>query len=222
MQTPPQNLIRPMYGFAEVDHLAGASKGTARRWLQGYSYARGANRISQPPVTQGKSGVEAASFLDLVEVVAISRLKEVGFSLRSIRTIVGNCQEILGVERPLSALKFKTDGRDVFVDRGEILLDVGRRKRMTAWNDVLAPFLEELDYQGDWVERWWPLGKSRPIVIDPEYGFGMPVIEGSGVRTEIIYERLRVGELPEQIADDFNVSTVEVSRAIQFEASRAA
>jgi uncharacterized protein (DUF433 family) len=211
-----------MYGFAEADHLAGASKGTARRWLQGYSYARGAHRISQPPVTQGKSAIEAASFLDLVEVVAIARLKEVGFSLRSIRTIVGNCQEILGVERPLSALKFKTDGRDVFIDRGDSLLEVGLRKRMTAWNEVLAPFLEELDYRADWVERWWPLGKDRPIVVDPDYGFGLPVVAGSGVRTEIIYERMKVGDLPEQIAEDFNLTSVDVSRAIQFEASRAA
>ena len=160
--------------------------------------------------------------MDLVEIVAIGRLKEVGFSLREVRHIVANCQSLLNIERPLARLKFKTDGREIFISQGDFLLEMGHRKGMTAWNEVLAPFLEELDYSDDWVTRWWPLGKHMPILIDPDYGFGFPVIAGSGVRTEIVLERLRAGELPEEIAQDFNITPIEVNRALQFELSRAA
>jgi uncharacterized protein (DUF433 family) len=216
----PSRLLLPQYSFSEADYLARATKGTSRRWIEGYSYQRRGERRTQPPVTPGTGGGNGASFVDLIEVVAIAQLKDIGFNLPAVRKIVENCQELLGVPRPLATQKFKTDGREIFVEKDGALLEVGRRKRMTAWDEVLAPFLEQLDYSDGWVERWWPLGKELPVVVDPEYGFGQPVIAGSGVRTEIVLERVRAGDLPEEIAEDFNLEPVEVHRAIQFEMSR--
>ena len=220
----PLYLTRPLYGFADADYLANVSRGTAKRWLAGYAYydTRG-QQVVQPPVTPGVQGEESVSFADLVEIAAIGRLKETGFSLRMIREIVRNCQEILRVQRPLTTLRFKTGGHEVFVDRGDVLLEVGRKKRMQAWNEVLDPFLQELDYDANQlVARWWPLGRSTPVVIDPQYGFGFPVVAKSGVRTEIILERFRAGDLKEQISADFNIEQVHVERALQFELQRAA
>jgi uncharacterized protein (DUF433 family) len=218
----PEHLAKPLYSYSESDHLAGATKGTTHRWIEGYSYVRNGERIYQPPVTPGTGGLRSASFLDLLEVVVIARLKERGFSLGDVRQIVINCQEILGIQRPLVRAKFKTDGKEIFVEKGSTLVEIHKRKYSVAWNEILAPFLEQLDYADEWAERWWPLGKATPIVIDPDYGFGLPVIAGSGIRTEIILERIRAGDLPDQVADDFNVSPIEVNRAIQFEMTRAA
>ncbi len=95
---------------------------------------------------------------------------------------------------------------------------------MRAWTDVLEPFLHDLDYDAELelANRWWPLGKVIPIVVDPDYGYGFPVIVKSGVRTEIILERFQAGDLEDQIAKDFNVERIEVERALQFELNRAA
>ena len=218
--------IRPLYSFADADHLAHVSRGTGKRWLEGYTYfdTRG-QRVVRPPVTPGvqrEEKHEIVSFTDLVEIAAIGRLKEMGFSLRMIREIVLNCQEILEAPRPLATLRFKTGGREVFVDREDILIEVGRKKRMQAWNEVLEPFLEELEYADELVARWWPLGRSALVVIDPEYGFGFPVVATSGVRTEIILERFKAGDLYEQISADFNIEPLHVERALQFELQRAA
>jgi uncharacterized protein (DUF433 family) len=219
----PQYLTRPSYSFAEADYLAGATKGTTRRWIKGYTYVRpDGTKVELPPVTPGAGQATAASFLELLEVVVIGRLKQIGFSLPEIRRIVLNIQDILDLGRPLVQARFKTDGREIFVDRGDPLLEVGRRKRMQAWTVVLGPFLEELHYSDGWADRWWPLGASVPVLIDPEFGFGRPVIEGSGVRTEIIIERVRAGDLPNEIANDFKLTELEVHRAIQYETSRQA
>ena len=220
----PGYLNRPLYGFADADYLANVTRGTAKRWLEGYAYydARG-QWVVQPPITPGVQREESVSFLDLVEIAAIGRLKEVGFSLREIREIVCNCQEIFGVPRPLTTLLFKTGGHEVFVDRGDVLIEVGRKKRMRAWNEVLEPFLQRLEYDANQlVARWWPLGRSTPVVIDPQYGFGFPVVAESGVRTEIILERFRAGDPKEQISDDFNIELVHVDQALEFEQQRAA
>jgi len=218
-------LLLPLYTYSESDFLAHVSRGTSSRWLSGYTYRRedGA-RVKQPPVTLGADTEAGVSFVDLIEIVAIGKLKRIGFSLRSIRAIVQNCQQLLRVDRPFATLKFKVGGRDIFVPSTGGLLEVGRRKGATAWNEVLAPFLENLDYSQelDLVRRWWPLGRVHPVVVDPEYGHGLPVIQNSGVRTEIVFERFRAGALAKEIAEDFNVSETEVERALQFESSRRA
>ena len=95
---------------------------------------------------------------------------------------------------------------------------LGRRWE-TAWHEMLRPFLLQLDYQGEIASRWWPMGRDAQVVVDPEYGFGLPVVHGTGIRTEIIAERFE-HELAEEIADDLRIDVTQVARALQFEVSR--
>ena len=215
----------PRYSLSETDRLAGVSPGTSRRWLSGYRYrSKSGELVSVPPITSRPVDTvqPAASFLDLVEVVAIGGLHSIGFSLHAIRRIVVNCQELLDTRRPLVSETFKTDGREIFVEHEEALLEVGKRKGMRAWHEVLEPFLETLDYRHELATRWWPLGRENLIVVDPEFGFGFPVVASSGVRTEIVLEQFRAGELPGRIAESFGMARLDVDRALQFEARRLA
>lgn len=221
--TPPQRVDRPLYSFADADHLAGVSRGTSRRWLKGYTYRTTDGAVVQlPPVTTGVDRDGAVSFIDLIEVVAIGRLKSLKLTLSEIRKIVAECQEDLGYSRPLTSLKFKTDGKETFVSLGEQLVGLRKRRGQRAWNELLAPFLEEVDYRDAYASRWWPMGRGKPIVIDPDYGFGLPVVDNSGVRTEILLERFAAGDSIEQIADDFNLRAADVEDAIRYEKTRAA
>ena len=216
-------LWTPRYSYAEADHLADVSKGTSKRWLEGYQYYREGTRVDIPAVTPHATQASALSFIDLVEVAAIGRLKAFGFSLQKIRRIVADCRMRFDMERPLPMLKFKVGGRDAFVSDGDVLVAVGGRHRgERAWDTILGPFLNELDYEAGLARRWWPLGKSHVVVVDPAYGYGLPVVSGSGVRTEIILERVRAGDLTDEIARDFSLSKEQVDRALQFELTRAA
>ena len=214
----PERVARPLYSYADADRLANVSRGTSKRWLAGYAYVNASgDRVERPPITPGIEDQGFVSFIDLIELVAIGGLKEMGFTLNKIRRIVKDCQDQLGVPRPLTTLKFKTDGYDIFINQGDTLLGLGRKKGLRAWNEMLEPFLQELEYAGAFVSRWWPMGKDKPIVVDPDYGYGFTVVANSGVRTEIILERFQAGDLKAQIAEDFNLELVEVERALQFE-----
>ena len=219
----PDRVGRPLYSYADADRLAGVSRGTAKRWIAGYrsTNAQG-ETVDYPPVTPGKDDLGAVSFVELIEIVAIGRFRNFGFSIKRIRQIVRDCQSLLNVSRPLTMAKFKVGGRDIFVNQGETLLGLGKKKGQQAWNDILGPFLEELDYTGAYATRWWPLGRDKPIIVDPDYGYGLPVVENSGVRTETILERFKAGDLPQQIAEDFNLETIDVERALQFESNHRA
>lgn len=220
----PRPLVTPLYSYADADRLAGVSRGTAKRWLSGYARrAADGEPRGVPPVSRGHAaGDGAVSFADLIEIIAIGRLRELGISTRAVRTIVDACQEDFGVDHPFSTLRFKADGRDVFVSSDTELQSVLRNRGQLAWDEILGPFLETFDYRDGFAARWWPSGREAGVTVDPEYGFGLPVIEGSGVRTEIILERARAGDSLPEIAYDFGITLEQVESALRFEAPRAA
>ena len=191
----------PNYSYAEADRIAGVTRGTTRRWLT--ASAKDAN--GAPRRDWDEPG---ASFFDLIEVAAIGRLKEAGCSMRAIREAIASCRETADLPRPLVSERLKALGGDAF-PRG-------------AWSDALAPFLEAVAYEDGLARRWWPMGREHRVVIDPDYGWGMPVVDGKGVRTENVYELHEANESLEDIAYSFNITPEQVEHAIQFEASLAA
>ena len=105
---------------------------------------------------------------------------------------------------------------------GGELVSVLQGKGDTAWDEVLGPFLGTVDYEDEWVHRWWPGGRERTVVVDPRLAYGLPVVAGTGVRTEIIRERVEAGDSPEQIGRDFGVPRRAIRHALEFERSLAA
>lgn len=212
----------PLYSYAESDHLAGVTRGTSKRWIDGYEYwSADGNRIVLPPVTLVEYEHNGISFLDLIEIRAIGNLKAAGFSLRNIRDIALTCQQMFGETHPLVTLRFRTAGPDIFVPSNGSLIEVGKKKGQHAWKEFLAPFLQDVEYEHEMARRWYPLGKANLVVVDPDYGFGLPVTRNSGVRREIIQERFQVGDSVDQIAQDFNMHRDEVEQALRFESKLA-
>ena len=216
---------RPRYSLAEADRIARVTRGTASRWLKGYPYWHSPDerRMSQP-VTPKNGSQEAVSFVDLMEVAAIGRLRDKGFSLKRIRQINAYCQVYFKTPRPLVTERFRVSGQDVFVGEETfgVLVNVGREAGMRAWEEVLEPFLEDVEYEEELVRRWWPLGRDAGILVDADYGFGLPVIEGTGIRTEIIAERTRAGDSVDEITYDFGVTAEQIEDALRWELPDAA
>lgn len=213
------DITRPLYSFAETDRLAGVSRGTSNRWLKGYHFWYSpTERRTMPPITPAPARKDAASFVDLLEVATIGRLKKKGFSYRRIRKIDEYCKLYLRTPRPLVTETFKVRGREIFVEASQgVLLNVGYEAGLLAWEEVLNPFLDDVEYENELVRRWWPMTKEVGVVIDPDYGFGLPVIEGTGIRTEIIAERNRAGDSMEEITYDFGVEPKQIEDALRYE-----
>lgn len=215
---------RPLYSFAEADRLANVTENTSRRWLKGYSFwYSSTERRFMPPVTPSGGPKTGVSFVDLMEVAAIGKLIGMGFSLKRIRKINSVARMYLRTERPLVTETFRVTGHDIFVreDFG-VLVNVGRDAGMRAWEEVLDPFLDTVEYEDELVRRWWPLGKEAGVLIDPDYGFGLPVIEGTGIRTEIIAERAEAGDSTDEITYDFDVTPEQIEAALRYETPAAA
>jgi hypothetical protein len=73
-----------------------------------------------------------------------------------------------------------------------------------AWPQSVDFLLKSLDYdKADHAAyRWWPLGKSRPVMVDTRLNARRPSTAATGVRTDIIALCLRQGWEPAAVAED--------------------
>lgn len=172
MPTDTLLLDEPRYSYAEADRVAGGSRGTSKRWLEGYQYyAPDGRTVQQPAVSSDRPVEPGVSFLELLEVTAIGRLKEHGFSLPRLRELLAAACAIMGVPRPLVQLTFRTDGEALFIQRGKRapLVAVSRPRGQQAWDTVLEPFLRTIEYEGEVASRWWPMGREQHVIVGPRY-----------------------------------------------------
>ena len=76
--------------------------------------------------------------------------------------------------------------------------------------------------QDDLARCWYPMNRSKAVVLDPQIAFGKPVISGIGVRTSTLYEAFRAEGTKLAVARLFEVPIKAVESAILFEKRLAA
>lgn len=127
---------------------------------------------------------------------------------------------------PLATLQPYTSGRQlalevqktVGLDPALNIVIIGRDGSLQLADPALA-FVEKVDFasQGDRdAERLYPLGRSVPIVLDPEHSFGEPTLP-IGVRTEVVAELIAAGEQRDRVAAMYNIDLHEVDAAVEYE-----
>ena len=131
-------LHRPIYGVVEASRLLSLQPARIRRWLLGYQYdygpPGGASRIRRPPVVvRGTSrGLQAASFLDLMELLFIRAFLTEGISLQRIRKALVEASQITGQDHPFARRRFFTLQKGIFMELRDqpdaVLLELLDRK----------------------------------------------------------------------------------------------
>src|SRR6266545_1796890 len=222
-----------VYTVPEATRLTGVSAPRIRRWLTGAAVkSRGAKRSSAPVwehQIKSSSGEMLLSFRDLLEVRFIDTFRRHGVSWNTIRLAAELAAEIVEDSHPFSTRRLKTDGRSIFADivqetGEESLLDLA--KSQYELKSVVDPFLfEGLEFskiQGVPV-RWWPLGRDRRVVIDPERSFGQPIVTPESVPTAILAKAVKAeqGSI-DAVSRWYMVDPQAVRDAVEFEGKLAA
>jgi uncharacterized protein (DUF433 family) len=88
---------------------------------------------------------------------------------------------------------------------------------------VVQPFLKEVDFDETnlLAFRWWPMGRSVPIVLDPRIAFGSPVLQGTAIRTNVA-ARTATTVSKEEVAEAYDVDLARIVAAVEFEEQLAA
>ncbi len=216
-----------MYSRAEVARLLKMTPSRVSRWMRGYSYwlrRVPEERHAQPPVVTSKlrelEGVFVVSFLDLMELRVIRALvDEVGLSLQQIRTAAQMAIDLFHTRHPLATHRLYYDRARLFAQLSkDAVIELNRRNQQLISVHAFEPYLKEVDFDtsSGLANRWWPLGKDVPIVLDPHVAFGAPVVAGTATRTEVVATLAQY--VPhEQAARAYKIELHGVQAAVKFE-----
>lgn len=113
-----------------------------------------------------------------------------------------------------------TDGKKIYLRKNgdTITLDGSRQLNL----DFIKMFFKRLDFGKDLLaSRFWPMGKEKGIVCDPNHRFGQAVIEGTNIQAEAIYRMHLATEPLKFIAELYSIPIKKVEDAVAFYNSAA-
>ncbi|MHC2021359.1 hypothetical protein [Methylobacterium sp. CM6247] len=209
-----------LYTPVEAGRLLQISPAKIARWLRGHeANGKRYEALWNPQVDLGDEGF-ALGFRDLQEVRVAAAFIARGLSPQRVRQAIDLARDIVHDERPLSTAQFRSDGRTVFLQVAEEdgqtkLIDLF--KKQFAFREILERSLVHLDYDEAGVpSRWWPLGRSRSVVIDPARSFGQPIEAETSVPVEALATAAEAEGSPEAAARAWDVPVRAVKRAVAF------
>ncbi len=216
----------PAYGVAEAAGFLRLPKSTLRAWLlgQGYRAADGHPKRFQPVIEIADSKDRQLSFINLTEAFVLAGIRrEHGIALGKVRKAIEYLRRSFHSRRPLAEEQFTTDGIDLFVEKYGALIGATQEGQIQL-RDVILDRLKLVRRDPKGVPEklvLFPAPKALPkgadVIIDSKLSFGRPVLEGVGVRTAIVAERLAAGESIEMLARDYNAAPDAIQNAIRFE-----
>lgn len=222
-----------VYTLAAAARLIHADRGAVKRWLFGYDYTRQhsdgrrqhhSDALWTPQHSDAELGEKVIGFRDLLELRIVKEFVQHGVSLLVVRRCLEFAKAEFGmVDYPFTSQRFCTDGRTIF---REVLRDgqepeiLDLRSRQYVIREIIKPSLYSgIEYDGEMARRWYPEGRDRKmIVVDPKMQFGKPVLEDSGVPTEVLYAAyLAEGQDKAAVARIYEIPPRQVEAAVRFE-----
>lgn len=215
----------PAYPVAEAALYLRIAPATLRSWAvgRGYETSRGLRHF-QPLIRLADPRRRLLSFHNLIEAHVLRALRTThGTSIHSIRAALRYAEAELGVERLLLSRELCTDKRDLFLDRYGELINLSRSGQM-AMRAVLESHLSRIEWDAHaFPMRLYPFVRTESadspchVAIDPEIGFGRPIIFSRGISTRAIVDRIDAGESVEAVAEDYSLSDSEIEEAVLYE-----
>lgn len=218
-----------LYSVPEAARLVAIPRQTLWNWLEGYAYPSGGRTVRAKAVIQPTAVSQTAlSFVNLMEVRALAGFRNTGVSMQRVRKALDYVRKEMQEQHPLATKRILTDGVDLFWEYqmssrgGEAHLINVSKGGQKAFPEAVMRYLREMEWGRDhFVTRWWP-GAPGPgegaIVVDPRRAFGAPVIAGTGIRTEDVFQRFASGEPLRDLAEDYGLIRDQIEAAIRAEA----
>jgi uncharacterized protein (DUF433 family) len=225
----------PMYSSAMAARIVGLSADRVRRWLRGYKYTYSVKSDNELRIGQKDSVFSRvqkdetfASFLELIDLLLVKELLEYGFSLQMIRKALFEAEEILD-ERHFARRCFFADAKGIYLQLKDKENADAMLQLLAQGQWVIKPVIEQtaqkivFDEKTDYAKRYYPLGATDLIVLDPKISFGAPTIKGRGIQTENVYDLyIAEGENIESVCSWMELNKNEIDSAIRFEQYLAA
>ena len=211
------------YTFADAARYVRAPVATVRAWFLGTKTGWGQ---FHPVLQLDDPTRRMLSFRNLVELHVLNSIrKRHRVTLFRVRTAI----EILSVawksEHPLAEQDILTDGYELFARVSGLLTNVSNDDKQIILDKVLRAALRRIErHPTGGACKLFPFpsaevesAEPQTIEINPSVQFGRSCLAGTGIPTEILYQRHRGGDGVDVLAHDYEMPIERVREAIRFE-----
>lgn len=188
------------------------------RWIDKYWDDELGKEFSQK-YSWKEGNSKAVGFHTLIEFYIFMNLADAGVKTPEVLKAHKQLSNLFDTPFPFAhrevVKNMKTDGKKIFfkTKKGIVTLDGTSQFNL----NFISLFFKKLEFDVEnLATRFWPLGKEKNIMVDPNRQFGHPVIQQSNIYPETIYN-LYIGKEPiEYIAYLYKLSIDQVNDAIEY------
>lgn len=192
------------------------------RWIVGYWSGSLDENIN---FTFGENDNRAINFYSLIEFYTFFKLREKGVSSIEIRRLHTELSKILNTKYPFAIAQDyfvesrkteKTKKTFVYYIYLNSLIKFDTKNQFSF--TFMEKFLERIEFdENNLAKRFYPLANNKNVVVDPKHQFGQPVITGTNIKTQTLFNLYKGGESMKDISSLYKISIEEVKDAISFQ-----
>lgn len=164
-------------------------------------------------------GTRAVSFHTFVEFYIMMLFSEAGVKPKQVLQAHSELSQMFQTAFPFARKEvlegIRCDGKRIYLETKSGIIELNGTKQFNL--NIIKSFFIKLDFDNDdLASRYYPLGKEKSIVVDPERKFGSPVLINQNIYPETFYGMFKAGEPIDFIAHIYEVSKQMVEDAIEY------
>lgn len=204
----------PTYGLPEASAYLHLPYTVVRSWTREEGLIRSGER-------------NLLSYANLLELHVLKALrKEYGLPMPGIRRALARYGRQYGTAHPLLDPRLETDGFSLILHEGGSYENLSRHGQL-GFPSVLQRYVRRIErrpQQTNFYPFVLPQSDSdeepRSVLISPMVAFGRPVLNGTGITTEVIAGRFMARDSLVDLAEEYGVSTAQIEEAIRWESPK--
>jgi uncharacterized protein (DUF433 family) len=160
-------------------------------------------------VVPAKRGWPSVPFVAVIEAYVLRSLRDLGLTKRKVREAAAAVREEFGTPYGLATSRMATDGIDIFLHYtdGELVrASDGQRPIREVIDQWLKYITWDTADQSPVRLRLRQYPDIAPVVIDPRFGWGAPVIASTKVPVASIVQLWRAGESLDAVAAEYGLT----------------
>ena len=201
-----------VYKPSEIEDIIKIPKERVKYWLKLLG-----EKIDDKPIFFMKSEKSYyTNFLTMIELYIFNQLRERNISIPKILIAYNELKVMLKVDYPFASSDLFVSGKLIALSENLDFITVNGKRQFIF--DFAKPYFEKIVFNDNskLAELYYPLGKERSIVVNPNVLFGQPTIDGTRISASTLYDLYQSGESKEEISEIYSIEVNLVNDVVTF------
>jgi uncharacterized protein (DUF433 family) len=160
--------------------------------------------------------VTAVNFYTLIEIYVFDFFRQNKISTSKIIIAHQELAHMLHTPYPFSHFDFLVlCGKEILYTLNANIFELTPGFQLTI-GEYIKPYAKKIEFLNNLANKYYPLGRDRSVVVNPNNQFGSPIIDGTNIKVSTITNLYNGGEQISFIAKMFSLTEKQIIDALNF------